>query len=101
MSSWDSGSTRAWRRVRANVLARDAMQGWGCRAHEERWCAAPGVAPHTCTGVATIGHHTKGRAVTGDDPRHVVASCESCNLAIGEPGAKAGDPPATPVTRWK
>lgn len=44
-------------------------------------------------------HHTLGRARTGDDPRHIVGACSTCNLAIGEP-TEAGDPPTVPVTRW-
>lgn len=44
-------------------------------------------------------HHTLGRARTGDDPRHIVGACETCNLKIGEPGV-TGDPPAQAVTVW-
>lgn len=98
--SWEGGSTRRWRRVRAAVLARDRAAGWGCRAHDEGWCARPRVHPHTCTGMPDVGHHTLGRAVTGDDPRHIVASCTPCNLAIGEPST-GHDPPATPITAWR
>lgn len=83
------------------MLARDAMRGWGCRAHEEGWCARKPAAPHVCTAHPTVAHHTRGRAVTGDDPAHIVASCEACNLAIGEPEPEPIDPRAVPVTRWK
>lgn len=101
-ASWASGSTRAYRRVRAVVLARD---GYRCRAHADGWCArAPGT--HTCTGRAELtgpdaghAHHTHGRAVTGDDPRYMVASCAACNLHIGDP-TKHSDPPNKAVTRW-
>jgi 5-methylcytosine-specific restriction endonuclease McrA len=72
-SAWTNGSTRQWRRIRAAVLARDNHI---CQVRIR------GV----CTGVATCVHHTLGRAVTGDDPRFLVASCRSCNLRIGEPG---------------
>jgi hypothetical protein len=70
------------------VLARD---GYRCRAHADGWCdLAPGR--HACTGRATHAHHTKGRAITGDDPRHVVASCEACNLHIGDPARHSPRP---------
>lgn len=44
-------------------------------------------------------HHTRGRGVTGDDPRFIVGACETCNLWIGDPTV-TGDPPAVAVTRW-
>lgn len=101
-SNWQGGSTSAWRRIRAHVLARD---GYRCRAHTDGWCdKVPGE--HTCTRLALPGgpdaghaHHTHGRAVTGDDPRHIVAACRACNLHIGDPAAHA-DPPNRAVSRW-
>ncbi len=45
-------------------------------------------------------HHTRGRAITGDDPAHIVGACEVCNLAIGDPTAGIGDPACVPVTNW-
>lgn len=82
--SWANGSTRRWRRIRAAVLHRDASAGWVCRAHEEGWCARkPGQ--HTCTRTPNDGHHTQGRALTGDNPDFIVASCHACNLHIGDP----------------
>jgi hypothetical protein len=45
-------------------------------------------------------HHTRGRAVTGDDPRHIVGACEACNLKIGEPDVGATDPVCVPITNW-
>jgi hypothetical protein len=50
-----------------------------------------------CTGRATCVHHTLGRAVTGDDPRHMVAACMGCNLRVGEPKL---DPRPRGGTRW-
>ncbi|HMG43948.1 MAG TPA: HNH endonuclease signature motif containing protein [Acidimicrobiales bacterium] len=85
MSSWAKGSTRRWRRTRAQVLARD---GYRCR-----------IQLDGCTGVATHVHHVHGRAVTGDDPAHLVAACEWCNLSTGDP-TKAPDPQPKPRTRW-
>ena len=84
--SWKGGSTRAWRRLRAWVLARD---GYRCRLR------VPGV----CTGRATCVHHTLGKRVTGDDPRYLVAACTQCNLKVGDP-ARSPDPAPRPVTRW-
>lgn len=84
--SWEGGSTRAWRRLRRDVLLRD---GGVCQLK------IPGV----CTGVATHAHHTLGRARTGDDPLYVVAACEACNLKTGDP-ARAGDPRNVGVTKW-
>jgi 5-methylcytosine-specific restriction endonuclease McrA len=83
---WVGGSTRQWRRVRAFVLARDAYL---CQLR------LPG-----CTVRAPLdgghAHHTRGKA-HGDDPRYIVAACESCNLAAGEP---APDPQPIPRTTW-
>jgi 5-methylcytosine-specific restriction endonuclease McrA len=81
--AWDKGSTRAWRRVRAAVLARD---------HHTCQLRLPG-----CTGHATHVHHTRGRATTGDDPTYLVAACAHCNLALGEP---TPDPPSRGGTQW-
>lgn len=102
--SWAKGSTRAWRELRAFVLSRD---GYRCRAHVDGWCARAGnTNEHNCTVRAELygphrghAHHTKGRSVTGDDPNHIVAACQACNLHIGDP-TKAPDPEPTPRTRW-
>lgn len=83
--SWAAGSTAAWRRVRAEVLARDRGR---CRLRIER----------VCTGTATCVHHVAGRAATGDDPRYLVAACEACNLATGDPVKL--DPPHRSLTDW-
>ena len=71
-TAWAKGSTRAWRKTRAAVLARD---GHTCKVQLD------GI----CTTHAAHVHHTKGRAITGDDPRYLVASCAACNLHIGDP----------------
>lgn len=83
--SWKGGSTRAWRRIRARVLARD---GWQCQLQLDG-----------CEQTATHVHHTLGRSVTGDDPAHLVAACRNCNLKIGDP-TRHPDPPHRPMTRW-
>lgn len=91
--AWAGGSTRRWRRIRAHVLDRD---GHICRNQ---------IAT-ICTTTATHAHHTLGRSVTGDDPDYLVASCEPCNLHIGEPATHPDDCPLctarqpTPRTEW-
>lgn len=82
-ASWAGGSTRAWRKVRAFVLDRD--QGL-CKLR------LPG-----CTTVAEHCHHTRPRALVGDDPRYLLAACQHCNLSAGEPEE---DPQPRPLTRW-
>lgn len=82
---WAGGSTRAWRRVRRVVLARD---GYRCRLKIKG----------TCVGTATHVHHVRGKR-HGDDPRWLVAACAPCNLKVGDP-ARTPDPPATPITQW-
>jgi len=71
-TAWAKGSTRAWRRLRARILHRDA---YTCQLK------LPGV----CTGQATQVHHTVGRAISGDDPAYLVAACAPCNLKTGQP----------------
>lgn len=83
--SWAGGSTKAWRKIRAGVLARD---GYTCQI------GLPGV----CTTRATHVHHTQGRAVTGDDPRYLVASCAECNLKLGDPSKQTHKPKR--MTAW-
>jgi 5-methylcytosine-specific restriction endonuclease McrA len=82
-AGWPSGSTRAWRRVRARVLDRD---GHTCRLR------LPG-----CTGRATHVHHVIGKQY-GDDEAQLVAACEACNLTTGDP--ERHDPPPRPRTEW-
>lgn len=81
---WAGGSTRAWRKVRAVVLARDAHR---CQLR------LPG-----CTTRATHVHHTVAREVAGDNPAHLVASCPSCNGKVGDPGRH--DPAPQPGAWW-
>ncbi len=71
--SWASGSTRRWRAIRAHVLERDNHR---CRLRIAR----------ICTTTAEQVHHLLPRAIAGDDPRYLVASCRACNLRTGEPG---------------
>jgi 5-methylcytosine-specific restriction endonuclease McrA len=83
--AWAKGSTTAWRRTRAGVLTRD---GYRCQLQLQG-----------CTTKATQVHHTLGRTVTGDDPAHLVAACQHCNLKVGDP-TRATDPAPQPRTRW-
>jgi 5-methylcytosine-specific restriction endonuclease McrA len=80
---WEGGSTRAWRRTRARVLARD---GYTCRLR------LPG-----CTGKATHVHHTLGKA-HGDSEAQLVSACAHCNLKVGDP--ERHDPQPRPRTTW-
>lgn len=82
--AWAGGSTWQWRKIRAAVLTRD---GQICQLRLDG-----------CTSRATHVHHTIGRAVSGNDPAHLVAACEPCNLKVGDP--RAADPPPQPRTRW-
>lgn len=60
------GSTRAWRKVREEVLERDG--------HRCAYCGAK----------ATHVDHKRPRAQGGtDSPRNLVAACAGCNLAKG------------------
>jgi 5-methylcytosine-specific restriction endonuclease McrA len=84
--AWAGGSSARWRTIRRTVLIRD---GHRCRIKIK------GV----CTRTATCVHHTRGRAVTGDDPRYLVAACRPCNLKMGDP-TRGPDPRPRPMTRW-
>lgn len=103
---WKGGGSRAWRRVKAAVLLTNRLRNGGtCQVRVDA----------VCTGVAQTAHHVLGRAVTGDDPDHLAASCHACNLHIGEPArhdptcplcarsainARRDDPPHRAVTNW-
>lgn len=106
MSNWERGSTRGWRQRREAILTRD---GWRCRMgdpthsigrsqHQSVNCTG-GTRYHPDTGRPLLHvHHTAGRGATGDDPRWMLASCESCNLAAGDPARE--DPAPRPLTNW-
>lgn len=86
---WKNGSTRAWRKLRAQVLAQNLIDNKG-------HCT---LATPVCTTTATQVHHTLGKQVTGDDPRYLTATCMPCNLYVGEP-AMNPDPPVVARTKW-
>lgn len=83
---WSGGSTRAWRRIRRQILLRDAYE---CQIRRAK----------TCTQVADCVHHVVGRAISGDDPDYLVAACTPCNLALGEPSQNS-DPEPRRMTQW-
>lgn len=86
--SWEGGSTRAWRLLRANILAANRMNNRGL-------CCAQ--IPSVCTGVAEEVHHTRGKAY-GDNPRYLQPVCKACNLKIGQPGRISPEPKR--VSNW-
>jgi 5-methylcytosine-specific restriction endonuclease McrA len=86
VSGWEGGSTRAWRKIRAYVLARDQYR---CQLKIE------GV----CTTFASHAHHLDGKAA-GDDPARIVAACKECNLHIGDPARAPSDPEPAGSTWW-
>lgn len=98
-NAWAGGSTRRWRQVRADILARD---GHTCRlACPGTWPVMGGMA--YCTSTATQVHHVHGkgrcRGCAADDPAHLVAACKACNLHVGDPGRTA-PPQVKAVTQW-
>ncbi|HTY35372.1 hypothetical protein [Mycobacterium sp.] len=83
MNDWTGGSTRAWRKLRTQILRRD---GHRCRLQ------LPG-----CTTIADCVHHLDGKT-RGDNPDRLIASCTRCNLQVGEPTHH--DPAPQPRTEW-
>lgn len=87
--AWSKGSTARWRKLRAGILLANLRDNEGrCTLQIEGVCA----------GQADTVHHTLGKAVTGDDPRYLVAACRACNLKVGEP--KRSSPPHRRVSNW-
>lgn len=86
--AWAKGSTRAWRAIRSTVLGVNLLENGGrCTLRLQG-----------CTGRATQAHHTRDRALVGDDPRYLVATCASCNRKAGRPEATSPKPKR--VSRW-
>lgn len=67
-------------------------------AYPDTWTTRGGDERH-CMGAADCVHHTRGKAVTGDDPDFMLAACTPCNLRAGEP-ARTPDPAPVPRTQW-
>lgn len=76
--TWVNGSGAAWRKVRLLVLRRD---GWRCQLKLEG-----------CAVRAKQVHHTRPRALVGDDPAWLVAACQPCNNKVGDPTTTDPDP---------
>lgn len=97
--SWEGGSTTAWRKLRAQILAANQHTNRGlCQLNVGEYCGrhhkpCRGV----CTGRATEVHHLRGKR-EGDDPRFLVAACAACNRHVGDPTATS--PAPTPRSRW-
>lgn len=83
--SWKKGGSRGWRRLKAQVIARD---GGACQLK----------IPDVCQRKATTAHHTAGKTVTGDNPAYLVAACQPCNLKVGDP--RKHDPDPKPWAGW-
>jgi hypothetical protein len=98
--SWQGGSTRAWRTLRAAVLLRD---GGLCQIRTPgTWIVKRTGKQARCLVRASVVHHVLGKARTGDDMRYLQAACAPCNLHVGEPlraGAKRNPRPRV-VTQW-
>jgi len=104
--SWSGGSTTGYLKIRADVVVRDGNRcRMGDPAHSigkgqprSLGCTG-GTRYHPDTGRPLIQvHHVAGRGVTGDNPAWMVTSCESCNLAVGDPTKQ--DPPHRTMTNW-
>lgn len=68
-----TGSTRAWRRLRAFILHRD---GYSCRV------PVAGDADQLCGAYAThVDHIIRRRDGGTDHPDNLRAACRDCNLA--------------------
>jgi 5-methylcytosine-specific restriction protein A len=66
-----NGSTRAWRKLRAQILIRD-----------NHLCQIKGPR---CTVIATTVDHVMARIHGGQDaPSNLVAACETCNKQKGD-----------------
>lgn len=84
---WRDGDRGAeWKRVRLMVLARDHYR---CR-----------LTLTGCEFRATHVHHTRSRALVGDDPRYLVAACAHCNLSLGDPTSAAATAAPSRHTQW-
>ena len=85
-AGWQGGSTRAWRKLRSSVLARDNYE---CKLK------LPGI----CTGRAEHVHHLDGvEHGIIVPPLRLLSACEACNLHIGDPTRPRFSPQPTPGT---
>lgn len=78
-----------WRAIRFKVMTDNVANNNGrCNLRID----------NVCTYYATQVHHTRSRAIVGDDVRYLMAVCKECNLAIGEP--ERHSPPIVLHTKW-
>lgn len=84
----NTGDSR-WRAIRTKVLADNI-------AYNNGRCQL--MIDDVCTRKATEVHHTRSRAIVGDDMRYLMAVCKECNLAVGEP--EKHSPPIVTHTIW-
>lgn len=89
-AGWSGGSTRRWRRIRAEVLEENRVTNGGrCQL---------GVGGGVCAGQATQVHHTLGIRVTGHDKRYLIATCGACNRHVGDPMRNRVEPKR--ISKW-
>lgn len=89
--SWTKGSTRAWRKLRMQILERDR---WICKLCHEP--INPLITDPNDPRSAQV-HHTMGKDA-GDDPRYLAATHRECNQRAGDPTKH--NPAPRPVTDW-
>jgi hypothetical protein len=94
-TSWKSGSTRAWRLLREQVLADNRRDNDG-RCQIALTDTNPDGSP-LCAGQADCVHHAIGRGITADAPEFVVASCTPGTLRVGRPARSSA---TTRVSNW-
>lgn len=84
---WATGSTRAWRKFRSEILFRD---GGLCQLKLEG-----------CAVYANQVHHKRGvKAGLIPNPDDACAACASCNTKVGDPTANTDPAPNPPRTNW-
>lgn len=90
--AWGKGSTRAWRKLRLEVLDRDR---WVCQL-----CGNPISRNLKFPDPKSASvHHTKGKR-DGDNPDDLVAAHLDCNQHAGTLPTITPDPEPTPSTDW-
>lgn len=103
MSATGFYDSRAWRRVRRQVLAMDHNE---CQICRERRRHTPGVIVHH---VYRLDRHPAfGLSVWVEDPetgerkRNLLTVCRECHETVCHPERMPGPPPAEPLTpeRW-
>lgn len=87
------GSTSAWRKLRAQVLTRDAWTCRTCGVTTHPKCSANGCGLDACAG------HIVAHADGGPDTMaNLVCQCRSCNLR--GPAIRHQQPVSYPTPEW-